>query len=111
MVATHVKFVTASLSVVDQRWMADRGVFLELCYSSLSPAWRSTSIDEVAEAVREVGPEHYVLASDLGQVHNPPPPEGLRIYVTMLLERGFEPDEIRVMVRDNPERLLGLEEG
>ncbi|MFB0557833.1 MAG: DUF6282 family protein [Candidatus Bathyarchaeia archaeon] len=109
MVATHVKFVTASLSVDDQRWMADRGVFLEMCYSSLSPAWRCTSIDEVAEEVREVGPEHYILASDLGQVHNPPPPEGLRIYVMMLLERGFEPDEIRVMVRDNPERLLGLE--
>jgi hypothetical protein len=109
LVATHVRFVTASLSVEEQKWMAERGVFLELCYSSLSPAWRCASIDEVVEAVREVGPEHYVLASDLGQVHNPPPPEGLRIYVMMLLERGFEPDEIRVMVRENPERLLGLE--
>jgi hypothetical protein len=109
LVATHIRFVTASLSVEEQRWMADRGVFLELCYSSLSPAWRCTSIDEVVEAVREVGPEHYVLASDLGQVHNPPPPEGLRIYVMMLLERGFEPDEIRVMVKENPERLLGLD--
>jgi hypothetical protein len=109
LVATHVGFVTASLSVEQQKWMAESGVFLELCYSSLSPAWRCTSIDEVAKAVREVGPEHYVLASDLGQVHNPPPPEGLRIYVMMLLERGFEPDEIRVMVRENPERLLGLD--
>lgn len=108
-VVTHAAFVTASLSVEDQRWMAERGAFLELCYSSLSPAWRSTSIDEVVEAVREVGVEHYILASDLGQVHNPPPPEGLRIYIMMLLERGFEPDEIRVMVKDNPERLLGLD--
>ncbi len=110
-VATHVKFVTASMSVDEQRWMAERGVFLELCYSSLSPAWRSTSIDEVAGEVREVGPEHYILASDLGQIHNPPPSEGLRIYVLMLLERGFEPEEIRVMVKDNPERLLGLDSG
>ena len=110
LVATHVRFVTASLSVEEQKWMAERGVFLELCYSSLSPAWRCTSIDEVVEAVREVGSEHYVLASDLGQVHNPSPPEGLRIYIMMLLERGFEPDEIRVMVKDNPEKLLGLED-
>ncbi len=109
LVATHVGFVTASLSVEEQKWMAERGVFLELCYSSLSPAWRCTSIAEVAEAIHEVGPEHYVLASDLGQVHNPPPPEGLRIYVMMLLERGFDPDEIRVMVKENPERLLGLD--
>jgi predicted metal-dependent TIM-barrel fold hydrolase len=109
MVATHVRFVTASLSIEEQKWMAERGVFLELCYSSLSPAWRSTTIDEVVGAIEEVGPEHYILASDLGQVHNPPPPEGLRIYVTILLERGVDPDDIRVMVKDNPERLLGLD--
>ncbi len=108
-VVTHVNFVTASLSTEDQRWMAAKGAYLELCYSSLSPAWRSTSIDEVAETVRKVGPEHYVLASDLGQVHNPAPPEGLRIYISMLLERGLDAEEIRVMVKDNPEKILGLQ--
>jgi hypothetical protein len=108
-VVTHVNFVTASLSTEDQRWMAGKGAYLELCYSSLSPAWRCTSIDEVVETVREVGPEHYVLASDLGQVHNPAPPEGLRIYISLLLERGFDPEDIRVMVKDNPEKMLDLQ--
>lgn len=108
-VVTHVNFVTASLSAEDQRWMAEKGAYLELCYSSLSPSWRCASIDDVAETVRRVGPEHYVLASDLGQVHNPAPPEGLRIYISLLLERGLDPDEIRVMVKDNPEKILGLQ--
>jgi len=108
-VVTHVAFVTASLSVEDQMWMAERGAYLELCYNSLTPAWKSTTIEDVASAIREVGLEHYILASDLGQVHNPPPPEGLRRYIILLLERGFEPDEIRLMVKDNPERLLGLD--
>lgn len=108
-VVTHVNFVTASLSTEDQRWMAEKGAYLELCYSSLSPAWRSTSIDHVADTVREVGPEHYVLASDLGQIHNPAPPEGLRIYISLLLERGFDPEDIRVMVKENPEKILGLQ--
>jgi hypothetical protein len=108
-VVTHVNFVTASLSTDDQRWMAEKGAYLELCYSSLSPAWRSASIDDIAETVRRVGPEHYVLASDLGQVHNPAPPEGLRIYISLLLERGLDPEEVRVMVKDNPEKILGLE--
>jgi len=107
-VVTHVNFVTASLSTEDQRWMAGKGAYLELCYSSLSPAWRSTSIEDVAETVRDVGPEHYILASDLGQVHNPAPPEGLRIYISLLLERGFDPEEIRVMVKDNPEKVLAI---
>lgn len=108
-VVTHVAFVTASLSVEDQKWMAERGAYLELCYNSLTPAWKSTTIKDVASTIREVGSEHYILASDLGQVHNPPPPEGLRRYIALLLERGFEPDEIRLMVKDNPERLLGLD--
>lgn len=108
-VVTHVAFVTASLSVEDQRWMAERGAFLEFCYNSLTPAWKSTTIAEVVSTIREVGSEHYILASDLGQVQNPPPPEGLRRYIAMLLERGFEPDEIRLMVKDNPEKLLELD--
>lgn len=110
-VVTHVGFVSAALSVEDQKWMAERGALLELCYSSLSPAWRCTSVDQVVEAIREVGAEHYILASDLGQVHNPPPPEGLRIYVRLLLERGISSDEVRTMVKENPERLLGLTDG
>jgi hypothetical protein len=56
-----------------------------------------------------VGPEHYILASDLGQVHNPSPAEGLRIYMMMLLERGISVDEISTMVKDNPKQILGLE--
>jgi hypothetical protein len=108
-VVTHAKFITASLTVEDQKWMADQGALIELCYSSLSPSWRNASIDDVAREIREVGPEHYILASDLGQVHNPPAPEGLRIYVMMLLERGIEYDEIRAMVKGNTEKLLGLD--
>jgi hypothetical protein len=33
----------------------------------------------------------------------------LRIYIMMLLERGIEPEKIGVMVKENPERLLGLD--
>jgi len=107
-VVTHAAFVTAALSISEQRWMAKRGAFLEFCYSSLSPAWRCASIDEVVEGIREVGAEHYILSSDLGQVHNPPPPEGLRIFIRLLLEHGVEHDDVRTMVKENPERLLGL---
>ncbi len=107
-VVTHVDFTTANLSIEDQNWMADRGALLELCYSSISPAWRCSSIDRSVEAIRRVGAENYILSSDLGQVHNPPPPEGLRIYIRLLLEHGIGAEDIRVMVKENPERLLGI---
>ncbi|MFP3951730.1 MAG: DUF6282 family protein [Candidatus Bathyarchaeia archaeon] len=108
LVVTHANFVTAGLSLDEQRWFADMGVYLEVCYSSLSPAWRNVSIDEVSETIKTIGAENYIIASDLGQVHNPPPPEGLRILITMLLERGLSSEEIRLMVKRNPEDLMGL---
>ncbi len=107
-VVTHVNFITAGLSIQDQRWMAERRAFLELCYNTLLPPWSCASIDDVVAAIREVGPEHYIVSSDLGQVNNPPPPEGLRIYIRLLLDHGIEPHEVRTMVQENPERLLGL---
>jgi len=110
-VVTHIFFPTAALSIRQQRWMAERGALLELCYSSLSPAWKCTSIHRVVEAVREVGAEHYILSSDLGQVNNPPPAEGLRLYIRLLLEHGISPKEVRRMVKENPEELLGLTAG
>jgi hypothetical protein len=107
-VVTHVDFSTANLSIEDQVWMAERGALLELCYSCISPAWHCSTIDRSVEAIRRVGAENYVLSSDLGQVHNPPPPEGLRIYIRLLLEHGVRAEDIRVMVKENPERLLGI---
>ncbi len=107
-VVTHVDFSTSNMSIEDQIWMAERGALLELCYSSISPAWRCSSIDRSVEAIRRVGVENYIISSDLGQVHNPPPPEGLRIYISLLLEHGFRAEDIMVMVKENPERLLGI---
>lgn len=36
------------------------------------------------------------------------PPEGLRIYIRLLLEHGVDPEDISVTVKENTERLLGL---
>jgi hypothetical protein len=55
-----------------------------------------------------VGPERTILATDLGQIHNPPPAEGLRIFLRVLLEKGIPADHLKKMVQDNPAFMLGL---
>lgn len=55
------------------------------------------------------GPENSSIGSDLGQVDNPSPVEGMRQAIRLLLGLGYSPAEIRMMVRDNPARLVGLD--
>lgn len=65
--------------------------------------------EHLKELIDAAGPENSSLASDLGQVDNPTPVEGLRQLIRLCLGLGYSPDEIRLMVRDNPARLLGLD--
>ena len=65
--------------------------------------------DAFAEIIGKVGAEHSILATDLGQIHNPPPVEGMRVFIQILLEKGMNPQDIEIMVKKNPAKLLNLE--
>jgi len=66
------------------------------------------SVKEQAKMVRAVGPARTILSTDLGQLHNAPPWEGLRMFVQLMLENGIKPAEIETMTQRNPARVLGL---
>ena len=70
--------------------------------------WRKVTTAEYAKAIREVGPEHFVLASDLGQYLNPIPTDGIKAFVLGLREAGFSEKDIQLMCRKNPADLLGM---
>lgn len=69
------------------------------------------SPDELKEHILAAGVEHSSIGSDLGQVDNPSPVEGMRQAIKMLLALGFSEDEVRLMVRDNSAKLVGLDLG
>jgi hypothetical protein len=58
--------------------------------------------------VRAVGPEHTILSTDLGQLHNAAPWEGMRVFIQLMLDHGITADEIGIMVKRNPAFALGL---
>ena len=66
------------------------------------------SLTDMADAIRVIGAEHFVLSSDLGQAGNPLHPDGYKLMVAGLREEGISDDELALMMRDNPARLLGL---
>jgi len=66
------------------------------------------SPQELKEHILAAGVERSSIGSDLGQVDNPTPVEGMRQAIKLCLALGFTEDEVRLMVRDNPARLVGL---
>jgi hypothetical protein len=66
-------------------------------------------IERLVEWIGRVGAERTVLASDLGQRRNPLPADSFRHVVGRLLERGISESQLRLMLRTNPARLVGIE--
>lgn len=67
------------------------------------------SPQELKEHILAAGVEHSSIGSDLGQVDNPTPVEGMRQAIKLCLALGFTEAEVRLMVRDNPCKLISLE--
>jgi hypothetical protein len=49
------------------------------------------------------------LSTDLGQINNPAPVEGIKLMIATMLDNGLTAKEIEIMVKINPGRLLGLD--
>jgi adenine deaminase len=71
---------------------------------------RTVSAPQWMQTIREVGPEHFVLATDYGIRAACSPVQGMRTLIATLLDYEFTPDEIRTMTSINPARLIGLDE-
>jgi hypothetical protein len=123
----------ALLSIDQQKKLAKRGAFLEgavsdWCFHRGLPRTNyyieREYADEIAgianhpefsgivpwaSQIREIGTEHFILATDYGIRSAPAPVEGIRLLVSSLLDLEFVPEEIHRMIKVNPARLLGLE--
>jgi hypothetical protein len=53
-----------------------------------------------------VGAEHFVLGTDLGQTGNPSQPDGYAMLVAGLLAEGIPKEQIKIMGREVPGKLL-----
>jgi hypothetical protein len=67
------------------------------------------SFADMANAIKTVGAQHFILATDLGQTGNPIHPDGYKLLVAGLKKEGVTQDEIDLMMKKNPAKLLGLD--
>jgi len=105
----HPSFRVINMSIQKQRELAKKGAYLEHVFLLLTPMWYTMDPKDMVKMIREVGIKHSVIATDLGQIHNPSPIDGLRTFIQILLENGLKPSEIRSLVVENPADLLSIE--
>ncbi|MBC7240593.1 MAG: hypothetical protein H5T71_10895 [Chloroflexi bacterium] len=63
----------------------------------------------IFDAIKYVGAEKCVIATDFGQLYNPPPAEGMRLFIVILRRMGMSEKEIYTMAIKNPAKLLDIE--
>jgi len=86
-VVTHPEFTSQRLPVSAQRELAGLGALLERCFTT--PHTGKVAWADLMDNIRQVGPEHSILSSDLGQPFNPPVEDGLALFAEHLLGAGF----------------------
>ncbi|WP_028060055.1 DUF6282 family protein [Candidatus Solirubrobacter pratensis] len=104
-VITHPEFPSQSLSIGDQVALAERGAWLERCFTT--PHTGKCPWEVVYDGIRATGAKRNLLSTDLGQPANPPVEDGLALFADRLLEGGFSEQEIRTMTVVNSTRLAG----
>jgi|TARA_B110000116_G_scaffold242500_1_gene231787 hypothetical protein len=67
------------------------------------------TLADYAAAIREHGAGHFLLSSDLGQEMSPLHTDGLVAFMNGLRAEGISDEDIDLMIRRNPARLLGLD--
>ena len=88
------------------RRMAASGVVMELDWYAVYQGRRTVA--DYVSVIQEIGAEHFLISSDLGQRGSPSHTDGLRTFVQVLREQGISDDDIAVMAGGNPAKLLGL---
>jgi hypothetical protein len=110
-IITHVlqgPLMDSSLNAEEILRLAKMGAYIEHSFWAWMPTMGRSDPALIVESIRSTGAERCIMSSDFGQHYNPPAPEGLRLFVATMLKYGIPEKDIKLMIRTNPSRLLGL---
>lgn len=107
MVVTHASESVTAMTSDQQREAIALGAMIEHCFFAVTDSCPDAiPLEKIRDQIRDVGVSNVILSSDLGQVANRPPVAGFAHYLERMRRLGFADDEMRVMIVDNPRRLL-----
>jgi len=115
---THGLTNIPGLNMEQAKQVTAMGAKIEICYLQFMTGpdaqykwmthWEKVDANAVAKAVREIGAEHLVLSTDLGQQGMMTPPDGVENEIAAVKAAGVSQSDIDTMMKKNPAKLLGL---
>jgi hypothetical protein len=104
---THASMRLIAMSMEQQKEAAALGAYIEYAIGFVLKS--DEALAQYVADIKELGPEHVVLSTDLGQPNNPSHTEGLKQFVAKALAAGLTQQELDLMLKRNPAAFLGLE--
>lgn len=105
MIVTDASHITSSTQLHE---MAATGAIIEHTLLSCMPTQRKLNPTQLVKDIYSVGIENSILSTDFGQIENPPPSEGMRMAIAMLLKEGVPPSDISKLVKETPRILIQM---
>lgn len=102
----HPFFHIVDLSLDKQLELVEMGAVMEYCAYAVQSTEGHT-LEQVVDAIEQLGVESCILATDFGQRGNPAI-EGFRSFACEVHEAGIPEEDIQTLITENPARVLGL---
>lgn len=111
MVVTHamVDVIWPPFTMEEMKTLVDMGAYIEHTYRNCLPLVNSYSPLNYVNAIHELGAEHTIISTDFGQISDSSPAEGMRTFIATMLQMGVSEENVSLMVKTNPAKLLDLE--
>jgi len=106
---TDKGFAEEILSIDELQQLARNRAFIELTLVGMLPNEFGHDPTQITQVIKSIGPQHCIISTDLGQPQNPLLVEGIRLFINMLLHHGLTQEEIELMAKVNPAKLLDLD--
>jgi hypothetical protein len=108
---THPQWNVNRMSIDQMAEISKMGAYVGLYLYSAFPHFNNPVCDrtEVLKIIEKVGVDKCVMGTDFGSMLNPPPVEGMKLYIRLLLAMGVSEKDIRTMLVTNSSKLLGIE--
>lgn len=107
MVVTHASESVVDMEPDQQKEASHIGAMIEHCFFAVTDSCpNKIQLEAIRDQIRHVGISSCILSTDFGQVENRSPIQAFSYYLGKMRALGFSEDELRVMIHDNPKRLI-----